>query len=110
MQNLRINVDPIFAILLFLVSHVAAAEIDSERQQQLSHLLKHDCGSCHGMTLKGGLGPALTNEALRTQSLDQIINVIRYGRPGTPMPPWETLLSAQDIEWLAKRLKQGAQQ
>jgi mono/diheme cytochrome c family protein len=33
------------------------AALDTARQAELLHLLKHDCGSCHGMTRKGGLGP-----------------------------------------------------
>jgi len=34
-------------------------EISAERQQALRDLLKQDCGACHGLTLKGGMGPAL---------------------------------------------------
>jgi hypothetical protein len=30
-----------------------------QRQKELIHLVRQDCGSCHGMTLQGGLGPAL---------------------------------------------------
>ena len=37
----------------------ANAEVDAARQNELLYFIKHDCGSCHGMTLKGGLGPAL---------------------------------------------------
>ena len=37
---------------------------DPERARELVHIVRQDCGSCHGLTLKGGLGPALTAEAL----------------------------------------------
>jgi cytochrome c55X len=84
-----------------------AEEPTLERQQQLIHLLKQDCGSCHGMTLKGGLGPALLPTSLAEQSTQAIFNTIYYGRAGTAMPPWNTILSQQDITWLAQQLKQG---
>ena len=38
--------------------------VPPERQDQLRYLLRQDCGSCHGMTLKGGLGPALLPDNL----------------------------------------------
>ena len=36
----------------------------AERQAKLDHLLLQDCGSCHGLRMTGGLGPALTRDAL----------------------------------------------
>ncbi|MCG8427047.1 MAG: cytochrome c, partial [Chromatiales bacterium] len=50
-----------FALLIALTTALASpvmAEPDQQRQNDLLHLLKHDCGSCHGMRLEGGLGPA----------------------------------------------------
>lgn len=72
---------------------------------ELRNLLEQDCGSCHGMTLKGGLGPALTTEALRNKTIELITVTISEGRSGTPMPPWKYLLSEADINWLAQTLK-----
>ena len=43
---------------------IATTEIKQARQNELQYFIKHDCGSCHGMTLKGGLGPALLPETL----------------------------------------------
>lgn len=80
---------------------------DADRQQQLLHLLKQDCGSCHGMTLKGGLGPDLLASRMATLPRDYLITTIAKGHPGTPMPPWENLLSAGDIAWLVDQLQQG---
>ncbi len=78
-----------------------AAEVPSEtRKAELLHLLKHDCGSCHGLTLKGGLGPALTPQALANKPERYLVQTILAGRPGTPMPPWSTMLSKKDARWL----------
>src|SRR5690554_7420036 len=42
-----------------------AASVDTPvDRRQLEHLLLQDCGSCHGLRLTGGLGPAITPEAL----------------------------------------------
>jgi cytochrome c55X len=80
---------------------------DAQRQQQLMYLLAQDCGSCHGMTLQGGLGPALTPEALAGKPPVMLRDVILRGRPGTPMPPWKTFLTERDAEWLVQVLVNG---
>ena len=67
-----------------------AETLSSERQAELRNLLLQDCGSCHGMRLTGGLGPALTPQALQGKSREQLIATVSEGRPGTPMPPMET--------------------
>ncbi|MBF0125185.1 MAG: cytochrome c, partial [Magnetococcales bacterium] len=69
--------------------------------------LQHDCGSCHGLTLKGGLGPPLTASVLRDRSDDDLIAVITEGRPGSAMPPWKPLLNHHEIRWLVQQLRQG---
>jgi len=80
---------------------------DAARQQQLVRMVRQDCGSCHGMTLTGGLGPALTREALADKPLDLLAATIYHGRPGTPMPPWRSMLSADEAHWIAERLLAG---
>ncbi len=70
-------------------------------------LLLQDCGACHGMTLKGGLGPALLPGRLAGYSRDFIAQTILQGRPGTPMPPWRPFLTNEEARWLAARLQQG---
>jgi cytochrome c55X len=88
-----------------LLAGAAAAETPSlERQAELRNLLLQDCGSCHGMRLTGGLGPALTPQALHEKPRDLLIATVTDGRPGTPMPPWKPLLSASDIAWLVDYL------
>ncbi len=74
---------------------------------RLSSLVRQDCGSCHGLTLKGGLGKPLTAEHLRAWSSDQLVSIILDGVPGTPMPPWRPLISEADARWIADRLQQG---
>ena len=89
---------------------VWAEELSQQRRVELQHMLRHDCGSCHGMTLKGGLGPALTAEALAGKPADFLLTTIRDGRPGTPMPPWGELLSEEEIVYLVKVLMEGMPQ
>lgn len=95
---------------VILLPLAAQAELSAQRQQELQHLLRHDCGSCHGMTLKGGLGPALLPEALKDKPDELLFVTIREGRPGTPMPPWKSQLSEADVHWLVQTLRQGPQQ
>ena len=88
-------------------SALQAADVTRDRHQQLTHLLKHDCGSCHGLTLKGGLGPALTPVALRDKPTEVLRQTILQGRPGTPMPPFAGMLSTDEVDWLIASLRQG---
>lgn len=87
-----------------LWSSTAASEPDRAR---LADLVVQDCGSCHGLTLKGGLGRPLTPEALSSLSAENIRDIILDGLPGTPMPPWRPLLSVAEAEAIADMLKSG---
>lgn len=84
-----------------------ASEPDAPRQQQLVRLVRQDCGSCHGMRLGGGLGPALTPQALADKPVDGLAATIFHGRPGTPMPPWRAMLDEGEARWIAERLVSG---
>lgn len=95
--------------LLFFTA-MAVAEPTPQRQAELVHMLRHDCGSCHGMTLKGGLGPALTPDALQGKPPDYLLLSVRDGHPGTPMPPWKGILSEDDMRFLVEILLKGAAQ
>lgn len=70
-------------------------------------MVRHDCGSCHGITLRGGLGPPLTADALTGKPHGLLINTILRGRENTPMPPWQGLLSKEEIQWIVIRLQEG---
>ena len=82
----------------------AAGGNDAERKAALRNLLVHDCGSCHGLTRKGGLGPSLEHAALRGKPREFLVHTIMEGRPGTAMPPWKTFLSRADVDWLVDEL------
>ncbi len=82
-----------------------AQEPDHERLERLVH---QDCGSCHGMTLKGGLGPDLRSETLARYDREALAGVILNGIPGTPMPPWAPLMSDAEALWIAEYLLKGA--
>lgn len=95
--------------LSFLLSSplIAGENLSAQRQQELRNLLIQDCGSCHGLTMHGGLGPALLPEVLQGRPRDYLVNVILQGRPGTAMPGWQPLLSADEARWMTDRLLEG---
>ena len=101
-----INPGPLLLVLL-ATSGSVNAEVGEARQDEILHLLKHDCGSCHGMTLRGGLAPALTADAMRDKPQEYLVNVILGGRPGTPMPPWRKFLNTEEARWLVQHLQSG---
>ena len=70
------------AVLLPFSPDLAAAP-DAERQATLEHLLIQDCGSCHGLRMTGGLGPALTPQALAGKPRESLVATILHGRSGT---------------------------
>ena len=77
------------------------------RRIELVSLVRQDCGACHGLTLKGGLGPPLLPETLLNKPVDSLKATILQGRPGTAMPPWQRLLSEADADWIVANLKRG---
>lgn len=96
------------AVCLALAACSAAAQgLPTARQQALVRVVRQDCGSCHGMRLTGGLGPAITPAALAGKPLGSMVATIQHGRPGTPMPPWRQLLSDAEAQWIAERLAGG---
>lgn len=92
------------ALLLAHAGLAAADVLPESRQQELKELLHQDCGSCHGMKLTGGLGPALIGKAIEQHSPESLAVTIREGRHGTPMPPWKTLLTESEINWIVNYL------
>ena len=77
------------------------------RQTELIHLVRQDCGSCHGLTLNGGLGPALLPETLKDKSPEYLKAAILYGLAPSAMPPWKRFLSEADAEWIVINLQKG---
>jgi cytochrome c55X len=85
----------------------ARSEPDAATRTRLTHLLIQDCGSCHGLSLQGGLGKPLLPENVSDRSTEVLAEIILDGIPGTPMPPWKGLITADEALFLADTLKRG---
>ena len=98
----------VVALLLGASAGLAlAAEPPEARQTELKHLVRQDCGSCHGMSLAGGLGLPLRPETLRDKPKENLVATILYGRPGTAMPPWGPFLTEAEAEWIVEMMLKG---
>ena len=100
---LAIFVFPVFA----LAQPASSALPSTERQRELVHLVRQDCGSCHGMTLQGGLGPPLLPATLADKPAEGLVATIIGGRLGTPMPPWHRFLTEDEAKWIVAKLMAG---
>ena len=107
MADMQIRFGQLIWLITGLLPMVVLADIPVARQQALRYLLAQDCGSCHGLTLQGGLGPALTREALAGKSPEMLRAVILHGRPGTPMAPWQPFMNEAEAAWLVQQLLEG---
>jgi len=85
----------------------AADTMSSAREADLMNLLVQDCGSCHGLTMKGGLGSPLLPANLEDKDVEFLAEVILDGIPETPMPPWRGQLNEAEALWMARQLKKG---
>jgi cytochrome c55X len=103
----------ILLIVMSLTGWVApalAAEdvtLSGVRERELVRLVRQDCGSCHGMQLTGGLGQPLTPDTLSDKPMESLVATVLYGRPGTAMPPWKTIISEADAIWIVRHLLNG---
>ncbi len=97
----------LIVLLLAAVATPARADILPERQTELLYFLKHDCGSCHGLTRKGGLGSPLLAATLAGRDDDELTGIIMNGIPDTPMPPWRELFSRQEAGWMVRAIKEN---
>jgi cytochrome c55X len=92
----------VFALLgAALASSAPAEEITPDQAARLEHLVTQDCGSCHGLTRKGGLGSPLTTEALDGVDRETLATIILDGVPGTAMPPWRPLMTEAEAYWIS---------
>jgi cytochrome c55X len=98
---------PLGLALAAACAAAGAADPAPARRAELLHMVKQDCGSCHGLTMKGGLGPSLEPAALADKDAGQMQFVILHGRRGTAMPPWSTFLSEAEARWVVDQLKKG---
>lgn len=95
------------ALLALAALPAAAGDLPPGRAAELERLVVQDCGSCHGLTLKGGLGPDIRAETLEGTESESLAAIILDGVPGTAMPPWRPLISEEDAEWIAEFLLAG---
>ncbi|MCV0426254.1 MAG: cytochrome c [Roseibium sp.] len=95
----------LLALFLLLSSPVGAEE--AAQTDKLVNLVHQDCGSCHGLTLKGGLGPDIRPQSLSHYDIDTLSTVVLDGIPDTAMPPWRPLMSEADAKKIAEYLLQG---
>ena len=99
-----------FAFIIFAPGLSAFAQeqaISDSRQKELKHLLVQDCGSCHGLTMEGGLGPPLLAPEMSERPKEWLRQVILDGIPDTAMPPWRPFVNEVEADWLVKILQQG---
>ncbi|MBE7460394.1 MAG: cytochrome c [Zoogloeaceae bacterium] len=102
------NAKPIALLSCLLLAMAAwAADPPSDRQRELVRMVRQDCGSCHGLTLKGGLGPPLLPETLRDKPAESLRYTVLLGRPGTPMPPWNAFMNEAEADWIVRQLMLG---
>lgn len=80
---------------------MSAIPMTAQRAAELEHMVVQDCGSCHGLTMKGGLGLPITPQALEGRDPDGLAAIILDGVPGTAMPPWRPLISESEARWIA---------
>lgn len=95
------------ALSILLAAAVLPNDAGGMDTAKLTHLVRQDCGGCHGLSLKGGLGKPLTAEHLAQWDNDQLVYIILDGVPGTPMPGWRPLMTEAEARWIADTLKQG---
>ncbi|MDU8927188.1 cytochrome c [Alisedimentitalea sp. MJ-SS2] len=94
----------ILSLAPFLPVSAMADQPDAKALQRLVH---QDCGSCHGLRLKGGLGPDLRVESIEHYDVEGLRMVILDGIEGTAMPPWRPLMSEEEATWIANYLLKG---
>jgi len=107
MKRQRLHWPELLAAFMIAGTPALAGDVTHMRQAELIDLVRQDCGSCHGMTLKGGLGRPLRPSDLAGFDEASLAGVILDGVPGTPMPPWRGLLSEIEARWIARNLKTG---
>ena len=91
--------------LALIVTSAGATEIQPDHAARLERLVVQDCGSCHGLTLKGGLGNPIDAERMRHYAREDLRDIILDGIPGTAMPPWRPLISEGEALWIADYLQ-----
>lgn len=96
------------ALLAAFTAEASEAAVPAqERQDQLIKLVRQECGSCHGLTLAGGLGPPLLPETMADKPLDSMVATVMNGRPGTAMPGWSRFMDEREAAWMVGAFAEG---
>ena len=66
---------------------VAAEEVSKARATELERLVVQDCGSCHGLTMRGGLGPDIRPQTLDGSDRETLAVIILDGVPARRCRP-----------------------
>ncbi len=92
-----------------LIAAYASASIaaDPARERELIRLVRQDCGSCHGLKLNGGLGPALLPSTLAGKPEEALVATVLNGRPGSAMPGWRRFMDEAEAAWVVRALIAG---
>ena len=86
------------AIFLYgMASFAEAADVQA--------LYKEHCVACHGENRLGGIGPALLPESLERLRPDDLLDVLRNGRPATQMQGFSKELGDATIKQMATWLR-----
>lgn len=96
-------------LILAVSDPLHAGEPAASRKMELQNIVLQDCGSCHGITLQGGLGASLRKEDLldRGHTATTLQQVISEGRPAQAMPGWKAILTPSEILWISEALLDG---
>ena len=94
-------------IVALFAAPAIAGDPTPQRQGELLHQLRQECGSCHGAALEGGLGPGLLPEYVEEMSIAELAAIIRHGIAGTPMHGAALKLDRDEALWLANQLQKG---
>ena len=94
------------ALMLAVALPAHGAEVAPARAEELRHMVRQDCGSCHGLRLTGGLGRPITAQALAGRDPADLAALILDGLPGSAMPSWRPLLTEDEARWIADYLLQ----
>ena len=96
------NVLAILSVSLLMISSTVTADsaISKLRQSELDNIFEQDCGSCHGLTRKGGLGSPLLPGMLAEKSDEVLLEIVLDGLPGTAMPPWRPFLTLAEASYI----------
>lgn len=98
---------PALFALLATGAAMAADAPPEPRRSEIVNMVRQDCGSCHGLTMKGGLGPPLVPQAVAQKDPELMRAIILNGLRGTPMPPWRPFLSDDEAMFVVQLLKRG---